>query len=82
MGVRTLESGQTLPLVLNCPHCGFSGPTRVVLNMGIVFWVTFAVLLFFTACFALFLFCCCEYLKDADHYCTQCNRIIGKNRAS
>jgi len=65
------------PCLVVCPNCHQTVTTRVVQRSGILVWASCAVL----AVLGCFLCClipfCIPELKDTEHFCPNCNAVLG-----
>mmetsp|Transcript_16432 Transcript_16432/g.20522 ORF Transcript_16432/g.20522 Transcript_16432/m.20522 type:complete len:126 (-) Transcript_16432:225-602(-) len=64
---------------ITCPFCNQRGNTKVEDKWHMLTWVWavgFCVTIFPLACLP----CCVPQLKETDHRCEHCNRIVGKTR--
>jgi len=69
------------PCQTQCPHCGASVTTRVNTVPGTITWLSCAGL----ALIGCWLGCCLlpfciDGLQDQEHFCPNCNRLIGVRR--
>ena len=69
------------PVQCTCPHCNAVIVSRIERKTGLLVWVIFGILLLF-GCWlgcCLIPFCVSD-LKDVEHYCPQCQMLIGERR--
>ena len=70
------------PCMMTCPNCRHQITTRVVQRDGLLVWASCAALAFvgciFGCCLIPF---CIPAMKDTDHFCPNCNVLLG-SRAS
>jgi len=71
----------TVPLSLQCPHCGSQVHSEVDSSLSLAGWVAAGVLCFFGFWCCACIPCCMDSCKDFSHDCPQCNCHIGDKRA-
>ncbi|XP_075236306.1 lipopolysaccharide-induced tumor necrosis factor-alpha factor homolog isoform X2 [Lycorma delicatula] len=69
------------PQLITCPHCGRHIKTTVKYRANIDnTWISLLFLLFCWPCMCLPFFC--QSLKVANHYCSNCNKFLGRYKLS
>ena len=70
---------------MTCHFCGHEGHTEVKHTNGSAVWL-WVLILFILGWFFLFCWffccvpCCVKKIKDAEHYCKKCDKLIAVKR--